>query len=84
MPRPRSRRSALSPPTPTEHVPRFTDGRTPARMKAIRRSLAKKFAMAKRSRELTQQKAPGLSTGGFARPDEPAWDDHGAYAVDQD
>ena len=82
MPRPRSRR--LSPPTPTEHVPRFIDGRTPARMKAIRRSLAKKFAMAKRSRELTQQKAPGLSTGGFARPDEPAWDDHGAYAVDQD
>jgi hypothetical protein len=53
-------------------------------MKAIRRSLAKKFAMAKRSRELAQQKAPDLSTGGFAKPDEPAWDDHGAYAADQD
>jgi hypothetical protein len=29
-----------------------------------------------------QQKAPGLSTEGFAKPDEPAWDDHGAYDND--
>ena len=29
-----------------------------------------------------QQKAPGLATEGFSRPDEPAWDDYGAYDND--
>ena len=29
-----------------------------------------------------QQKAPGLATGGFAGPDEPAWDDYSAYSED--
>ena len=81
MPRPRARRVKPAPP-PTHHVPRFTDGRTPVRMKAIRRGIAKKLAMLKRNQELARQKAPGLATEGFARPDEPAWDDHGAYALD--
>ena len=66
----------------------------PARVAQIRRDLRKKMAKfrasphyaalatAERSVETAQQRAPGLATGGSVRPDEPAWDDHGAYDED--
>jgi hypothetical protein len=61
----------------------------PARAAHLRRQIRKKMAKFKAARiarpptpaseEGAQEEAPDLSTGGFAKPDEPAWDDHGAY-----
>jgi hypothetical protein len=67
----------------------------PARAAQLRRDIRKKMAkftaaqaayaaQGQRSvnQERAQEKAPGLSTGGFAQPDEPAWDDYSAYDED--
>ncbi|CAN5122574.1 hypothetical protein BH10PSE3_BH10PSE3_22800 [soil metagenome] len=64
----------------------------PIRVAQLRRAIFQKMAKFKASREYArmaaahaaqtaaeQQKAPGLATEGFAKPDEPAWDDHDAY-----
>ena len=66
----------------------------PARVAQLRRDIRKKMAkftasgaydraLAERNAQtVAQQKAPGLSTRGSAKPDEPAWDDYSAYDED--
>ena len=92
MPRTRTRTAARDrDPERRPHEPDWP----PARVAQLRRSLSQKMAEFTASREYArmaseraartaaeQQKAPGLSTGSFARPDEPAWDDYGAYDED--
>jgi hypothetical protein len=92
MPRTRTRTAARD--RDPDRRPHETDW-PPARVAQLRRSLSQKVAKFTASREQArmaaersarmateQQKAPGLSTEGFARPDEPAWDDYGAYDND--
>jgi len=92
MPRTRTRTAARDrDPERRPHEPDWP----PARIAQLRRSVFQKMAKFKASREYArivakraeqtaaeQQKAPGLATEGFSRPDEPAWDDYGAYDND--
>ena len=82
MPKPRDRRPPRPPPPPPEP---WEKRPSPRRREWLYRELARRLAaLYARKYGKQEQKAPGLATEGSARPDEPAWDDHGAYAMDED
>lgn len=80
MPKPRDRRSPPPPPEPPEPPEPWDKPATPRQRAWAFREFQRrlKSLQARMQGQDPTQKAPGLAAEGSARPDEPAWDDHGA------